>query len=479
MQYTSLRHIQSALKSGETSVLGLVKDYLKNIEENVHLNAYVEVFSDEAMENAKTLDIKIKETPDSLGKLFGCIVSIKDLICYKNHYISAGSKILDGFESQFSATAVQAIVNEDAIIIGRTNCDEFGMGSANTNSYFGPVKNGADDTRISGGSSGGAAVSVQTNTCLIALGTDTGGSVRQPASFCGVVGYKPTYGMVSRHGLIAYASSFDQIGIIARQTEDIDCIMSIISVLDDYDSTMFQKALYKDESFKAKQLSDIKIAYIEEAFDNEVLDPLIKNEISNRLDSLQSEGVLVHKIQFPLLEYLVPCYYILTTAEASSNLSRYDGVRYGYRSPNAVTLDDMYVLSRTEGFGQEVKKRIMLGSFVLSEAYYEAYFTKAQQIRQMVIDHLILIFRDYDFIVMPTAPKVAWPLAEKPDDPLEIYMSDIYTVLANLAGIPAISIPLGNNIENMPFGIQLLGAAKEDKKLLWFAKKLNFAEHLI
>jgi len=471
MDYTCLKEIQKALLSGKTTTEELVNVYLSNIEYTRHLNAYVEVYNIEALERAKDLDQKIKNHPESLGKLFGCIISVKDLIVFKNHKVNAGSKILDGFESQFNATAVESVLLEDAIIIGRTNCDEFGMGSANLNSFFGPVHNAADPNRISGGSSGGAAVSVQTDTCLIALGTDTGGSVRQPASMCGVYGFKPGYGMVSRYGLIAYASSFDQLGIIAKNVEDIETVMSIVSVSDDYDATMFQSGLYNEQkSQNQPDLNKLKIAYIADAFENDALDSEIKVIGYQFLSDLKSKVVSVEAISFPLLEYVVPCYYILTTAEASSNLSRYDGVRYGYRSVNVTSTEELYVHTRTEGFGKEVKKRIMLGSFVLSEAYYDAYFTKAQQVRRMIKDRMDTFFDQFDLIVLPSSPNVAWHIHSKPTDPLEIYMADIYTVLANLAGIPAISIPLGNNTEKMPFGIQVLSRIKEEGKLLNFCK---------
>jgi len=469
MEYTSLKDIQKALLSGEITTEQLVIFYLRNIETSNDLNAYIEVYSNEALSKAKELDQKIKHHPDTLGKLFGCVISVKDLIVYKNHKVNAGSGILEGFESQFSATAIEAVLLADAIIIGRTNCDEFGMGSANSNSHFGPVKNALNPMKISGGSSGGAAVSVQTNTCLVALGTDTGGSVRQPASMCGVYGFKPGYGMVSRYGLIAYASSFDQLGILANNADDIDAVMSIVSVTDDFDATMYKTGLYHEQiSLQNQTLSTLKIAYISDAFENDALDPEIKASGYAFLDTLKSKGVAIESINFKLLDYVVPCYYILTTAEASSNLSRYDGVRYGYRSENAATPEELYVHSRSEGFGKEVKKRIMLGSFVLSEAYYDAYFTKAQQVRRLIKDQMDAFFDQYDFIVMPSSPRAAWYIYDKPSDPLEIYMADIYTVLANLAGIPAISIPLGNNTDKMPFGIQVLSRVHNDRKLLNF-----------
>ncbi len=477
MLYTSLKNIQKALISGELTVIELVSDYLKQIENVKHLNAYVEVYEEESKIKATILDEKIKNNPQSLGKLFGCVLSIKDMIVYKDHQVSAGSKILDGFVSQFNATAVDAVLQEDAIIIGRTNCDEFGMGSANTNSYFGPVKNGANETKIPGGSSGGAAVSVQTNTCLVALGTDTGGSVRQPASMCGVYGFKPSYGMVSRYGLVAYASSFDQIGILAKNVEDIDIVMQVISVKDQHDATMFQGGLYGENTFYNDiDFAKLKIAFIHEAFESSALDPIIKTAGLDLMQKLKLKGASIEAIPFNLLEYLVPCYYILTTAEASSNLSRYDGVRYGYRAPGSKSLEDLYVHSRTSGFGKEVKKRILLGSFVLSEAYYDAYFTKAQQVRRLIKDRINAIFDEYDYIILPSAPTSAWEIDVKPLHPLEAYMADIYTVLANLTGIPAISMPLGNNTDEMPFGIQVLSRIQTDGKLLNFCKKFTLAQ---
>lgn len=471
MDGKSLIQLQQDLLQGSINCEQLVQYYLTNIENSKHLNAYIEVYAEEAGNAAKALDVKIKNQTEQLGKLFGCVISVKDLIVHKDHKVSAGSKILESFVSQFNATCIEALLAEDAIIIGRTNCDEFGMGSANTNSYYGPVKNGANAEKVSGGSSGGAAVSVQMNTCLVAIGTDTGGSVRQPASMCGVYGFKPTYGLVSRYGLVAYASSFDQAGLLAKNVEDITSVMEVISVADEYDATMMPKDLFAEQNAEISQ--HIKIAYFTETIENDALDVEIKNATLNLFKNLSNNGVTIDAVSFDLLDTLVPCYYILTTAEASSNLSRYDGVRYGYRSPNATSLNDMYVMSRTEGFGSEVKKRIMLGSFVLSEAYYDAYFTKAQQVRKMICDRMETLFSQYDFLVMPTSPKVAWPINEKSDNPLEAYMADIYTVLANLAGIPSISVPIGNNKDDMPFGIQIMSKRKDDRKVLNMAKILK------
>lgn len=471
MQGKSLSEIQTLLFNGQLTVRQLTEHYLSNIAANNHLNAYTEVFKDDVLLAADHLDQKLKQGKEPPGRLFGCVVSVKDLICIKHKRVSAGSRILKGFESKFHAHAIASILKEDAIIIGTTNCDEFGMGSASVNCYYGPVRNAANKDKIAGGSSGGAAVAVQTDTCLIALGTDTGGSVRQPASMCGIAGYKPTYGMVSRSGLIAYASSFDQIGILSHHTDDMDTVMEIISQHDVADATMFQHDLYKDQKpgTVGSESSALRFAYFRQTLDTEKNDPAIALAFQQTIDKLEKNGHMVEGVDFKWLDYLVPCYYILTTAEASSNLSRYDGVRYGYRSPDAHSLQEMYVRSRAEGFGKEVKKRIMLGTFVLSEAYYDAYYTKAQKVRRLIRDDLDKLFARYDFLILPTTPSVAWGVDEQPEDPLQIYFSDVYTVLANLTGTPAISIPSGTNDDNMPFGIQFYADRLMDKKLLNFA----------
>jgi aspartyl-tRNA(Asn)/glutamyl-tRNA(Gln) amidotransferase subunit A len=457
-----LQGIQARLRAGEFTMVALVQFYLDNIKASKDLNAYVEVFEAEALLRAKELDVTIKQDSDKLGLLFGAVVSIKDLICYRGHAVTASSKILSGFESQIDATAVEAIIAEGAIIIGRTNCDEFGMGSANQNSHYGSVLNGDDAAYIAGGSSGGSAVSVQMNTCLVALGTDTGGSVRQPASFCGLYGFKPSYGMVSRYGLVAYASSFDQLGLIGRHMADIHAFMKVVSVHDKYDATMMDSGLYAD--LQDASSSPKKIAILKPTIEKNGLSPEIKNAFEEKINDYQRSGHSIDYVDFEYLDYLVACYYILTTAEASSNLSRYDGVRYGYRSQDVSNLADMYINSRSEGFGSEVKKRIMLGSFVLSEAYYDAYYTKAQQVRQLVRNAIEKILVDYDFIMLPTTATPAWKHSTK-IEPIEMYMSDIYTVLANLCGMPSLSIPLGRTDEGLSYGYQLLAGVRNDRVL--------------
>jgi aspartyl-tRNA(Asn)/glutamyl-tRNA(Gln) amidotransferase subunit A len=342
------------------------------------------------------------------------------------------------------------------------------MGSANEHSYYGPTRNAADPRRVPGGSSGGAAVSVQAGTCHVALGSDTGGSVRQPAGFCGVVGLKPTYGRISRHGLLAYASSFDQIGLLAHEAADIALVLEVIAGADDYDSTVAPEAV--PAYTQANAASPRKIAYWPSALEHASLDPVIRQRYQQLLDDWRAAGHTVAAVDFDLIDYIVPAYYVLATAEATSNLSRYDGLRYGYRSPAATDLEATYRLSRTEGFGTEVKRRIMLGNFVLSSGYYDAYFSRAQQVRRLLRDRLQAMLAEYDLIFLPVAPTVAWMLGEAGDDPVREYLSDIFTVSANLAGLPAIAIPLDTHPENgMPIGYQLMGRAWGEADLLGFA----------
>ncbi len=467
----TLADVQRGLLEGRFSGSSLLDHYLHRIRETSYLNAFLEVYEAEARQKMEALDQKIKDAPESLGKLFGCVFSVKDMIVLKAHEVTAGSRILNGFKSMFTATLLQRMLDEDAIIIGRTNCDEFGMGSANLHSYYGPVGNAQDPHRVSGGSSGGAAVSVQAGTCLLAIGTDTGGSVRQPAAMTGTVGFKPGYGMVSRFGLVAYASSFDQAGIIARSPADIDRVMEVISVADANDATMKTKGLYATQSAAVKD--KCRVACFAEAIEGAGVNQEVRQRFNDFVHHLTEAGHEVVSVEFGLLEYLVPTYYILTTAEASSNLSRYDGVRYGYRSSEAGNIHDLYIQSRSEGFGTEVKKRIMLGSFVLSEGYYDAYFSKAQKVRTLVRNRIEAIFSDFDFVALPTSPVAAWKKDEKQTNPLSEYMADIYTVLASLAGTPAVSVPAGNNSEGLPLGIQLIANSGDDKKLVKFTEHIT------
>ncbi len=440
------------------------------------MNAFLEVFEQSATADAERIDQKIKD--GTAGKLAGMVIGIKDNICFKGHKVSASSKILENFESLYDATVIERLKNEDAIIIGRLNCDEFAMGSSNENSAFGTVKNPLDKNRVPGGSSGGSTAAVAANLCHAALGSDTGGSIRQPASFCGVVGLKPTYGRVSRYGLIAYASSFDQIGPITRSVEDAALILKVIAGADENDSTVSRKPVPALNNLPGAGKKH-KIGYIKECIDNPGLDSEIKQRIEFIITELKADGHTVEPVEFSMLDFLIPTYYILTTAEASSNLSRFDGIHYGYRSPNAVDLESTYKKSRSEGFGKEVKRRIMLGTFVLSAGYYDAYYSKAQKARRMIKEKTEAILSSYDFILTPSTPGTAFEFGQKSGDPVTMYLEDIFTVQANLAGVPAISLPLGKHSNKMPFGLQLMGASFEEEKLLDFSETLmkTFAQN--
>lgn len=468
-EFISIAQYHANLHSGASKCLETVNEYLQRIDANKHLNAFVEVYADEAVARAKELDA----LPGISGKLHGVVLTLKDVLCHKGHGLTAASKILKDFKSVFTATAVQRCIDEGAIIIGRVNCDEFAMGSTNENSSYGKVLNAADETRVPGGSSGGSAVAVQAGLCMVSLGSDTGGSVRQPADFCGIVGLKPTYGRVSRYGLIAYASSFDQIGILSKNIEDAALLLEVIAGADEFDSTVslkevpaYCKALEADKKYR--------IAYFPEALQHPGLDPHIGASLKEELAAWKDAGHTVEEVAFDLMEYIVPTYYVLTTAEATSNLSRYDGVKYGHRTKQAFAdLDEFYKKNRSEGFGKEVKRRIMLGNFVLSSGYYDAYFTQAQKVRRILTDKLSLIFNEFDFIALPTSPSVAFKAGEKMEDPLAMYIADIYTVMANLAGIPAISVPLFTHpTYNMPFSVQLMAAPFNELSLLRFSNSI-------
>ncbi|MEM1358646.1 MAG: Asp-tRNA(Asn)/Glu-tRNA(Gln) amidotransferase subunit GatA [Bacteroidota bacterium] len=467
MALKSIKATQAALEAGDTTAVKIVQGYLNAIEEQKYLNIYVEVYGQEALQEAARQD-EARTQGAKLGKLAGVVLSIKDVICYAGHGASAGSKILEDFVSPYTATALGRLLEEDAIVIGRTNCDEFAMGSGNENSHYGPVRNAADVTRVPGGSSGGAAVSVQAGTCLIAMGSSTGGSVRQPASFCGLYGFKPTFGRVSRHGLIAYGSSFDQIGFLANHPEDIALALEISAGADVYDATAPNKTV-PFYSREAPERGPQKIAYFADLLESEALDPAIKAATKATISKLQAAGHSVQPAKFSFLEYVVPAYYVLTTAEASSNLSRFDGMRYGHRSPAATDLAETYTKSRSEGFGTEVQRRILLGTFVLSSGYYDAYYGKAQKVRRLIKDQLQGILDTHDFILMPVSPSLPWPVGEQVDDPVANYLADIYTVLANLAGLPAVAIPTGT-VGDLPVGYQLMADQWEDGKLLAFVK---------
>ena len=468
--YSSLAQIQSDLSAGRVTCVQLIAHYLTNIEQqNGLLNAFVAVYADQAQARAEEIDIKIIN--GTAGRLAGMVLGIKDVLCYQDHGLQAGSKILDGFTSQFTATAVQRLLDQDAIIIGRQNCDEFAMGSSNENAAFGVVRNAADVARVPGGSSGGSAVAVQADMCLASLGSDTGGSVRQPAAFCGVVGLKPTYARVSRWGLVAYGSSFDCIGPITKCVADAALLLEIMAGADDFDSTVSERPVpaYSQNLSLNKKL---KIGYLREGIESEGVDESIKQATRQKLDQLRAAGHEVEAFDFPLIKYFLPTYYVLTTAEASSNLSRFDGVRYGHRSAEATDLESLYKKSRSEGFGQEVRRRIMLGTFVLSANYYDAYYTKAQKVRRLIQQETEKLFARYDFVVSPTTPTTAFLLGDKTQDPLQMYLADIFTVQANVVGYPSISVPNGADENGLPIGFQIMGKPFDEAEMLAFAESI-------
>lgn len=463
--YRTISAIQDALRSGK-SALDIVEEHLSTIAANQHLNAFLEVFEQTAKEQAIRVDEKIKN--GTAGKLAGVIVGIKDNICYKGHKVSAASKILSGFESVYSATVLQRLLDQDAIVIGRLNCDEFAMGSSNENSAFGPVLNNWNNQFVPGGSSGGSAVAVAAQLCTVSLGSDTGGSVRQPASWTGTVGLKPTYGRLSRYGLIAYASSFDQIGFFTNDLKDNQLLLEITAGHDQYDATSSSFPVHNRSTFSDK----LKFGILSECLTHPGLDQQIKDKLNQTLDHLKSAGHQIIEMSFPYLEYMVPAYYVLTTAEASSNLARFDGVHFGYRSSSAKGVEETYTKSRSEGFGLEVQRRIMTGTFVLSQGYYDAYYTKAQQVRRMLKDHTTNLLKNCDVLLMPTTPTTAFEL-NAVKDPIQMYLQDIFTVHANLTGNPAISIPFGIHSNGLPFGVQLMARDLEEDLLFYASTKLQ------
>lgn len=465
-RYKSLSEIRTDLTAGSITCSSLVDQYLSRIEETKNLNAFLETFPESAKAKAAEVDKKI--AAKTAGRLAGMVIALKDNICYKDHKVSASSKILGGFVSPYSSTVVERLLAEDAIIIGRTNCDEFAMGSSNENSSLGNVLNPYDVKRVPGGSSGGSAAAVAADLCLAALGTDTGGSIRQPASFCGVVGLKPTYGRVSRWGIIAYASSFDQVGPLTHTVEDAALLLEVIAGADEYDSTLSTKPI-EEYSKKVSVTGKKKIAYLKECLESPGLDPEIKERMNTIIAQLRADGHTVEPAEFPYLDFMVPTYYILTTAEASSNLARFDGIRYGYRSKNATDLESTYKKSRSEGFGPEVTRRIMLGTFVLSAGYYDAYYSKGQKVRRLLRNKTEEILNAYDYILCPSTPGTAFEFGANSADPIKMYLEDIFTVQANLTGIPAISVPAGKSKTGLPFGVQIMGRNFDESGVMAFA----------
>jgi aspartyl-tRNA(Asn)/glutamyl-tRNA(Gln) amidotransferase subunit A len=490
LKVSDIRRTRAQLDSGEISLPDLVSGFLTRIaQDNPNVNAFSQLHEDQALGRARQIQEKI--IAGTAGPLAGVVVGIKELLCQKGFPATCASHMLATYEAVYDATVVERLLAQDAIIIGRLNMDEFAMGSSNENSMYGPVRNPRNHTRVSGGSSGGSAAAVAAGMCHATLGSDTGGSIRQPASFCGVVGLKPSYGRVSRHGLIAYASSFDCIGPLATSVYDVSVILKEIAGHDPMDATSSPEPVPDYPALLEDVRTDITVGIPREYFSDD-LDPEIRRQVMDVAGKMEREGAKLVEIGLPNLQYAIAAYYVLATAEASSNLARFDGIRYGHRADMKAVraqlkaeeeamktggtdegqgIDSpmirLYKQSRTEGFGTEVKRRIMLGTYVLSAGYYDAYYGKAQRIRRLIKQDFEQAFSKVDVIISPTAPSTAFELGAKVNDPLQMYLTDIYTISANLAGICGISIPAGNHSsDGMPVGVQFMADAFREPELL-------------
>jgi len=453
----SLAALRAGIQSGSTKATDLAARYFDRIAAiNPRLNVYLSLTRERALEQAARVD-EMAAKGDPLPPLAGIPVGIKDVLVVKGAPATAGSKILEGYRPPYDATAVARLEAAGAVLLGKLNCDEFAMGSSNENSAYGPVRNPVDTERVPGGSSGGSAAAVAANMAVATLGSDTGGSIRQPASFCGVVGVLPTYGRVSRYGLIAYASSLDRVGPFASNVRDAATLLGVIAGQDPKDATCSPAPVPDYAAESDKPVAGLRIGVPAEYF-AEGLDPEVRAAIEKGIAALGAAGCSVKPVSMPNTKYAVPTYYLIATAEASANLARFDGVRYGYRSPASDTLSDMYSHSRDEGFGAEVKRRILLGTYALSAGYYDAYYLKAQQVRRLLAEEYLRAFNDVDAIVTPTAPTPAFKLGEKTGDPLAMYLADIYTVTASLAGICGVTVPCGTTAAGLPVGMQVLAA---------------------
>lgn len=496
----TLLSVQEQLQSGKRKITDICEEYLQTIgESNTEVNAFVHINEDDVRKQASEVQQKIKA--GTAGKLAGMVVGVKDVICEKGKKVTCASHILHNFESVYDATVIKKLKKEDAILIGRTNMDEFAMGSSTENSIYGPSKNPVNTDYVVGGSSGGSAAAVAANMCDTALGSDTGGSIRQPASYCGVVGLKPTYSRVSRYGLVAYASSFDCIGPFAKNVTDAAILLEHLAGDDPMDNSSSDKPVENYSKAIEDSSGKLKIGVPKEYF-GEGLDDEIREGIEARLKDLEKDGAELIPVTLPHMKFGIATYYILATAEASSNLARYDGIRYGHRADfekveeelsrerkelkkaaesatalEAADLDSplirLYKKSRTEGFGTEVKRRILLGTYVLSAGYYDAYYGKAQKVRRLIKQDFLNAFKKVDVIVSPTAPTTAFKLGENQDDPLQMYLNDVYTISANLAGICGISVPAGTHSNGLPYGVQFMGNTFHEVDILKAAKQLE------
>jgi len=467
---TTIAERTEKITRGETSARTEVEAALNAAEKlNDELNAFLEIDRAGALKRADAIDQK-----RGSGPLNGISVAIKDNICVRGMQTSCGSHILGPYKPPYNATAIDRLLDAGAVIIGKTNCDEFAMGSSNENSAFGPVKNPWDTSRVPGGSSGGSAAAVAAGIVPVALGSDTGGSVRQPASLCGVIGVKPTYGRVSRYGLVAFGSSLDQIGVFAQTATDAATVMQAIAGRDPHDATTAKVPVANYIGETEKDIAGLRIG-VSRTLLGEGLDKEVRDTIEKAIDAYRELGAEIVDIELPHAKYAIAVYYIIATAEASSNLARYDGVRYGFRAEEAPALREMYRKTRDEGFGPEVKRRIMLGTYVLSAGYYDAYYLKAQKVRMLIRNDFAAAFAKCDAVLTPTSPSPAFRFGEKVDDPLAMYLNDIYTVTANLAGIPGISVPCGLSAEGLPIGVQLVAAYAREDVLIRVAAQLEQA----
>ena len=468
MEFTTIKQTAESIKNKKISINELSEIFIKRINENLDLNAYIYF-------NEDNIHQQLSSHKNKDNILNGIPLGIKDLFCTKYMPTTAASKILKDFKPPYESFVTQKLLNQGSIFLGKTNCDEFAMGSANTTSFFGNVINPLstkDRPLVPGGSSGGSAAAVAAKLCLGATGTDTGGSIRQPASFCGIVGIKPTYGLCSRWGIVAFASSLDQAGVFANNVEDTAILLQSIAGYDSQDST---SANVKIPNYFESINPDIsgKVVGIPKEYNVEGIPEEISIVWENAIKKLENGGAKVKRISLPHTKYALPTYYIIAPAEASSNLARYDGVKYGFRSQNTNSLDEMYEMTRREGFGKEVKRRVLIGTYVLSAGYYDAYYLKAQKVRKLITNDFMNAYKECDFILTPTAPSAAFPIGEKEDDPIKMYLNDVFTVPASLAGIPGISIPFGKSKEGLPLGVQILSKHFDEQTIFNVASYLE------
>jgi aspartyl-tRNA(Asn)/glutamyl-tRNA(Gln) amidotransferase subunit A len=479
LEALTLTAAREAVVSGATSAVALAMEHYDRIAAvdpaaNDGIKSFLSLTRERALTQAARIDAAVK-AGEPLGPLAGVPVAVKDVLAMQGEVSTAGSKILAGYKPPYDATTVAKLEAAGAIILGKLNCDEFAMGSSNENSAYGPVRNPRAMDRVPGGSSGGSAAAVAAGLCVASLGTDTGGSIRQPAAFCGVVGVLPTYGRVSRYGLIAFASSLDRVGPFTRSVADAAVMLEVLAGPDAMDATASSQPVASYAADTAKDVAGLRIGVPEEYF-GEGLNPEIRAAIERVLDQLRAAGCTIHKVSLPHTRYAVPTYYVLATAEASSNLSRFDGVRFGLRAQNSTTLSAMFRNTRDEGFGAEVKRRILLGTYVLSAGYYDAYYRKAQQVRTLLTRDFVDAFSQVDAIVAPVTPTPAFKLGEKTDDPLQMYLEDIYSVAASLAGICGLSVPCGETQAGLPIGVQVLGKHFDETTMLRVGAAIEAAQ---